>query len=223
MNFRHVFQTVFSVETMIAAGVFVVVFALLLYAVAFRRARAGKSPSRRVRNHPLELGYAVVLAGFVAFLVTWTVHANHSEQSQDTINAVTPEADQHPAVGVHVNAFQWCWAFDYEGHPVHVTGSCVTPGDRPTLVVPTGRRINLDITSDDVVHSFWIPALDVKKDAYPHHTNHLALTFDHPGRWLGRCAEFCGVHHTMMDFYVRAVPPKQYQQWLHAHAQGASR
>jgi cytochrome c oxidase subunit 2 len=55
----------------------------------------------------------------------------------------------------------------------------------------------------------------------PDHVNTLTLTFDHTGQWLGRCSEYCGTHHVTMDFFVRAVPSDQYQQWL-AHGGAAT-
>jgi cytochrome c oxidase subunit 2 len=125
------------------------------------------------------------------------------------------------SVHVKVTAFQWCWRFDYREAPVSVTGTCVDRAHAPTLVVPAGQPVQLDLTSQDVIHSFWIPELAVKKDAMPDHVNTLTLTFDHAGQWLGRCSEYCGTHHVTMDFFVRAVPSDQYQQWL-AHGGAAT-
>jgi cytochrome c oxidase subunit 2 len=115
---------------------------------------------------------------------------------------------------ITVTAFQWCWRFDYREAPVRVTGTCADRAAAPTLVVPAGQPVELSLTSSDVVHALWIPDLAIKKDAMPNHVNTLTVTFDRPGQWLGRCSEYCGTHHMTMDFYVKAVPADQYQQWL---------
>jgi cytochrome c oxidase subunit 2 len=62
----------------------------------------------------------------------------------------------------------------------------------------------------------WLPDFAAKRDVYPDHVNHLRLTFDHAGRWRGRCSEYCGTHHVTMDFFVRAVSPQDYQQFLNS-------
>ncbi|MBO0849821.1 MAG: cytochrome c oxidase subunit II [Pseudonocardia sp.] len=224
MVFLRVFERVFSLQVAIAATVFVIVTLLLL--VAVWRNRAGRRPDlpfRRSQNTPLEALYAVGLAGVAGFLVWLSLSANDSVTAPagpaggDAVGA----AKTTPLARVTVTAFQWCWSFDYQGTPVHVTGTCVDRAHAPTLIVPVGQPVRLELTSKDVIHSLWIPELVVKKDAMPDHVNTLTLTFDREGRWLGRCSEYCGSHHATMDFFVQAVPPDQYQQWL-AHGGGAT-
>lgn len=212
MAFHDVFARVFTVETAIAGVVFLLVLVALVFAVARRRAGRGVAPSDRAERNRLEWVYVVLLAGAAGFLVWFTASAN----GQDTA-AAQPAAHAGPAPAqVSVTAFQWCWRFHYLDAPVTVTGSC-TKGQYPTMVVPTGRPVRIELTSQDVVHSFWIPDLDVKVDAYPDHVNSFDLSFAQPGHWLGRCAEYCGTYHTTMDFYVTAVSPAQYRQWLAQH------
>jgi cytochrome c oxidase subunit 2 len=212
VNFHNVFAHVFTVESAIAGGVFVVVVLALVLALIRRRAGRDVEPSRRATRNRLEFVYVGLLAGVAAFLVWFTVSAN----SQDTASAHPTATAGPPPAKVSVTAFQWCWRFHYLDAPVTVTGDCTT-GTYPTMVVPTGRPVQIELTSQDVVHSFWIPDLDVKVDAYPDHTNTFDLTFAKPGHWLGRCAEYCGTYHTTMDFYVKAVSPTQYKQWLAQH------
>lgn len=210
MIFHQIFSHVLWVEGLIAGGVFVVVLALLLFALARRRAGSGREPSRTSKRNKLELAYVVLLAGVAGFLVYFTASANGQE-------SISPGPS--PA-RVAVTAYRWCWQFRYPGHPADIHGECTT-GKYPTMVVPTGRPVELTLTSRDVIHSFWVPALSVKMDTYPDHTNVLTLNFDKPGRWQGRCAEFCGTYHTTMDFYLKAVSPDQYRQWLQAHGGAA--
>jgi cytochrome c oxidase subunit 2 len=159
---------------------------------------------------PLEIGYAVALAGIAVFLIVMTANANHRQEHVQ--EAARASGD---AVRVDVTAFQWCWQFTHRDGPASETGTCQRdPATRPTLVVPIGRPVELRLTSRDVVHALWIPDLALKSDVYPDHTNVLATTFDHAGTWLGRCSEFCGSHHPTMEFWVRAVPEQEYQQYL---------
>ena len=210
MIFKQVFQHVLSVEAAIAGVVFVLVLAGLVIAVVRRRAGAGREPSSRSKRNGLEWAYVVLLAAVAGFLVYFTATANAKEHQ-----AAGPNAAH-----VAVSAYRWCWRFSYPGQSVSVNGEC-TSGRYPTMVVPTGRPIRITLTSQDVIHSFWVPGLAVKIDTYPDHTNTLTLDFARPGRWLGRCAEFCGTYHTTMDFYLRAVSPNQYRQWLQQHGGAA--
>jgi cytochrome c oxidase subunit 2 len=215
--YRDVFDRVFGLQAVIAAAVFVLVTGLLVVAVVRNRARRrDKLPFAASQNKILELGAAVVLGGAAAFLVFLSLVNNHRLGYGDT-RAVAQAGE--PATGataptrVDVTAFQWCWQATYPGSTTAVTGAC-TPTDRPVIVVPVGRPVEFSLTSRDVVHAFWIPALAVKRDAMPDHVNTVTMTFPAAGQWPGRCSEYCGLHHADMDFYVRAVPPDQYDQFL---------
>jgi cytochrome c oxidase subunit 2 len=211
VSFLETFRRVFSFEIVMASVVFGIVLLAVLGSLAVARRR---SPDRRRKDERpvLEASYAVVLAGAAAAIVYVTATANHDVYSGASGYQVS---DRPGAEVVNVAAYQWCWQFDYAASGKRVTGSCKEGnGNLPTLVVPTGKPVELRLTSNDVVHAFWVPDLAVKMDAYPDHTNTLTMVFDKEGHWLGRCAEFCGDHHPEMHFYVRAVSPEKYQQWL---------
>jgi heme/copper-type cytochrome/quinol oxidase subunit 2 len=72
----------------------------------------------------------------------------------------------------------------------------------------------LQLSSADVIHSFWVPAFRFKLDVFPHHVNSFVLTAPHPGTWAGHCAEFCGERHAFMLFTLKAVPPAQFRGWV---------
>jgi cytochrome c oxidase subunit 2 len=174
--------------------------------ISWRKRRRGAAPARREHWHALEAAFGLVLAGMTAFLVVASFSANAAD---------FPRTAPKPAVRVQVTAFQWCWRFHYAGQPVTVTGSCQA-GQYPVLMLPAGRPVEFDVTSADVVHAFWVPYLDVKMDTFPDHVDTFTVTLAHDGRWIGRCAQFCGLYHYEMDFWIQAVPPAQFSRWLHA-------
>jgi cytochrome c oxidase subunit 2 len=109
-----------------------------------------------------------------------------------------------------VTAFRWSWRFDYS-NGVTTSG---TPASPPTLYLPVGRPTEIDLRSDDVTHSFWVPAFLFKRDAIPGMTNVFDLTPTRTGTFLGRCAQFCGLDHALMTFVVRVVPQSAYSRYL---------
>lgn len=207
MQFQDPFARMISFESVIAAVVFVVVAVAVSLALVLSRKRS--RDTRRRSSHPaVEVGYAILLAA-IAGVITFV-----TASTQNSLTA-SVQPSRPAAVEVDVDSFQWCWRFHYPSTGKTVTGLCA-PRDSalPTMVVPTGEPVRLRITSTDVQHSFWVPDLRVKVDSFPDHVNTVTLTFDRPGQWLGRCAEFCGSFHSTMDFYVRAVSPQDYQRWL---------
>jgi cytochrome c oxidase subunit 2 len=203
MDPRRIFGHIFSVEAIIAAVVFALVcFAIVFALVLSSHRRCRDRPATQQEEHTkTELAYAAAVAVVAAFVVGLSFHATAQE-------SVHSAADK-----VRITGFQWCWRFSYPGSGRSVTGTCNGRG-LPTMVVPVGRPVTLEITSSDVIHSWWVPALRYKLDAFPDHTNRVTIKVNHAGEWVGRCAEFCGDRHTYMDFHLKAVPVEQYRQWL---------
>jgi cytochrome c oxidase subunit 2 len=207
MPFRHVFGQVFPLELAIALAVFTLLLAVMAAAIAVsrRKRRRGEPAARREHWHVVEGAYGVALAGIAVFLIVTSFSANSREFPHDP----------SPAVTVDVTGYQWCWKFHYAGSPVTVIGAC-QQGRPPVLVLPAGEPVRIDLTSADVLHAFWVPYLDFKMDAFPGHVDTFAVTFPHPGRWIGRCAQLCGLDHTSMDFWVQAMPAAAFGSWLRA-------
>jgi cytochrome c oxidase subunit 2 len=90
------------------------------------------------------------------------------------------------------------------------------------LHIPVGTRVNLVVTTADVIHSFWVPELNRKIDMIPGHSNRVLLEADRPGRYRGQCAEFCGLQHAHMAMYVFADPPARFRAWLRHQAAPAA-
>jgi plastocyanin len=125
-------------------------------------------------------------------------------------------------VTVNVTGFQWQWEFTYAGEKVHVDpgkppqdfsikGTTTKP---PQVYLPVGETIHFNEQSKDVIHSLYIPEFLFKRDLVPGHTNSFQITISKPGVYHGQCAQFCGLAHGQMHFYIHAVSRPQYNAWL---------
>lgn len=123
-------------------------------------------------------------------------------------------AEEDDALEVEVIGNQWWWAFNYD---VEGDGRFDGEDDVETateLVIPVGRPVQLTMTSQDVIHSFWIPALNGKRDVVPGMATDWKIQADEPGIYRGQCTEFCGLSHANMRMLVRAVPPEDFEEWV---------
>ncbi len=111
-------------------------------------------------------------------------------------------------VKIDVQAERWWWRLTYPDNGV------VTANE---IHVPVGESVELTLTSDNVIHSVWVPELNGKTDVIPGQTNHMTFTADAPGTYRGQCAEFCGIGHALMAFVVIADLPADYARWLAAN------
>jgi cytochrome c oxidase subunit 2 len=199
---RRVYGWVYGIYLPIAIGVFFAFTLAIIGAVIWYRSHP---PARAARWHEanrLEISYALLLTCVAAFLLYISFNAEHQV---DTVSA-----DERPALTVYVTGSRWEWIFHYPAYGItHESGF---EGAQP-LVVPTNEPIRFNITSADVIHGFWIPELDFKRDAIPGITQRVTLDFDKSGRFAGACSEFCGLYHTDMVFTVDAVTPAVFRAW----------
>jgi len=112
-------------------------------------------------------------------------------------------------IKIKVIGKQWWWEFRYEDE---LTSNVFTTANE--LHIPVGRTVHLDLTSQDVIHSFWIPNLAGKKDMIPGQQAAIRLRADEAGEYRGQCAEFCGHQHAHMRFVVLAEAPETFGTWL---------
>jgi cytochrome c oxidase subunit 2 len=184
---RHEFAGLFSLYEWVMVVTAALVFGVVLFAVVRYRRRAGRPPSTRTEANTLELIYALVLAVVVAVLVTKTF------TTENRVDAIASGVERRVEVSV--------------------------VGDNrraPTLHLPVGVPVVFVQRSRDVVHSFWIPALRFKRDVWPDEATQFELTVARAGVYAGRCAEFCGLHHSDMNFTVVAEPRERFDRWLAA-------
>jgi cytochrome c oxidase subunit 2 len=123
------------------------------------------------------------------------------------------------AIRVTVIGQQWWWEYQYPD--VKDTGGLplVTANE---MVIPVGRNVELSMTSRDVIHSFWIPRLNGKRDAVPGRVHPLTLHADEPGEYYGQCTEFCGLAHAKMRMRVVALAQADYDKWIENQRQPAT-
>jgi cytochrome c oxidase subunit 2 len=174
---------------------------LILFSVIRYRRRSEQLPPQTRYHIPLEVAYTVipVLIVLGIFVATWRV-----ERNVDHISA-------NPGVTVDATAFQWQWRFTYPQYGIAIVGS---PTKFPTFLVPVGETVHINLHAQDVIHAFFVPDFLFKRDAIPGQLNQFDITIPRPGRFLGECAEFCGLNHADMVFYVRAVPRDEFDRWV---------
>jgi len=190
----------------IAAGVVgVFTLILILWPAVFHRAKAGKGefPKQTQYNIPVEIAYTLIPFIIVAVLFYFT-----AVKETKIVEKTTTYAHE-----IKVEGIQWSWQFAYPeaGAKAIVTG---TPAQPPTLYVPLGEKVRYTITSNDVVHGFWIPAFMIQMQNLPGVTNHLEFTANKLGTYPGRCNILCGRNHSQMLFTVKVVTPTEYKAYL---------
>lgn len=188
--------------------VFVLVFGLIVYAsVRYRRRSDDEVPTQVRYNLPLEALYTI------APVVVVAVFFFHTVTSQ---NEVLEEVE-NPDHTIQVVGSKWQWAFNYldeqatQGEDVYDFG---TPAQPAELWLPLGESVRFNLTSPDVIHSFWIPEFYFKMDVVPGRENSFDMTPTREGTFTGRCAELCGLYHSRMIFKVNVVSPEEYEAHL---------
>jgi cytochrome c oxidase subunit 2 len=129
------------------------------------------------------------------------------------VGQTAPPAAGSTRMTIDVIGHQWWWEVRYPGTSV------VTANE---IHIPVDTRINLVATTADVIHSFWVPALNRKIDMIPGRRNRILLEADSPGRYRGQCSQFCGLQHAHMAMWVDAQTPSQYRAWLAAQERPAA-
>ena len=192
-----------------AAAVFLLVMVILFRAFTHRGFRAEPrtaSDDRGATKWVLAGGVAlpaVVLAPLFVF-------------SLYTFAGLTPPTGDGP-IDVVITGKQWWWDVEYAGK---------RPQDRLRTAnevhIPVGRPVRIQLRSSDVIHSFWVPALQGKMDLVPGKVNTTWIQADSAGQYRGECAEYCGLQHTRMQFRVVAHPEPEFAGWLEEHRRPAA-
>lgn len=227
-----------AVPVFIVAGIVLVLVCGALGWIAVKsrvpanEAYQGEFPSQVSHNNKLEIGWtlgplAIMIVIAVATLVT------HIAISRTEANAIEVEVDGQVATWeprIVVVGQQWWWEYRYYLTQDITEADLEDPWNLPEasivtsgqMVIPTGEEIELIITSRDVIHSHWIPALNGKKDALPGQFTPWKLSADEPGVYFGQCTEFCGLSHSRMRMQTVAVSPADFQAWITAQMEPAN-
>ncbi len=224
---NHLWWVIFA----IALVIFIGVEGALLYCLFKFRASKGAIPAQIHGNTRLEIGWTIGATVIVVGLAVVTFAMlpgirNPENSSPDGLKltegiqySLTGSSSDRPPNGkslhICVNGRQYLWQFTYAADCSHIpVGSTYS---YYTMVVPVDTTVTLEITSQDVAHSWWVPALGGKFDAVPGYTNR--TWFKIPAKDLGKtytghCAELCGRNHANMNAQVKAVTPARFTSWL---------
>jgi cytochrome c oxidase subunit II len=191
------------------AAVFVVVLGFVLVAVVRGSRRRSHDAPSSTSEKALTRCVAAAVTVTVIVLVSVLLASFWTERSIASLQASS-------AVSIAVTGHQWWWEIEYED---------AIPARRMLTAneihIPIGRPVVLKVTSRDVIHSFWVPNLQGKRDLIPGYTTAIWLQADRPGVFRGQCAEFCGLQHAHMALDVVAEPQTDFDGWLEGRRQPA--
>ena len=197
----------------------VIVFGLMFWSIYHHRKSKGAKPANFHESTKVEILWTAI--PFV-ILIAMAVPATKTLIAMED----TSDAD----ITVQVTGSQWKWHYKYFDHELEFYSLLATPMDeinnkisksenyllevdRP-LVIPVGKKVRFLITSDDVIHSWWVPEFAVKKDANPGFINEAWTKVNEPGIYRGQCAELCGKDHGFMPVVVIAKEQADFDAWM---------
>ena len=192
----------------------------MFYSMIRHRRAAGHAAANFHHNTFAEIVWTVIP---VIILVLMAIPATRALIVMED----TSEAD----MTLKVTGHQWKWRYEYLEDGVDFFSSLASESREAIytdafsrehyllevdneVVLPVGRKVRILLTSDDVIHAWWVPALGMKKDAVPGFINELWTRIDKPGVYRGQCAELCGKDHGYMPIVVRAIPDEEYAVWV---------
>jgi len=187
-----------AINILMTALIFLCVF---FFAIKYRR----RSPDERPRpihgSIPLEIAWSVIPFGIMLVMFVWGTRLYY--------DLYTPPRD---ALDIYVTGKQWMWKVQYPGGQREIN----------ELHVPAGRAVKVTLASEDVIHSFFVPAFRVKHDVVPGQYETVWFQATQPGRYHLFCAEYCGTNHSQMGGWVTVMDPVDYEAWLSGAPRGGS-
>ena len=211
----------------------VVTFGAMIYSLLKHRKSLGVTPARFSHSMKAEVAWTII--PIIILLVMAVPAAETLIKLEDT---------RDPDLTVIATGYQWKWHYRYQDEDVEFfssldrqsadarrVGSGVDPYtvDNYLLevdnrrVVPKGKKVRVLLTSNDVLHAWWVPELAIKKDAIPGYINETWFRANETGVFRGQCAELCGMDHGFMPVVVEVVEPEEYQAWLNVRKDDGTR
>jgi len=195
-----------------------IAWGLLIWATVVYRRRQGQTglPVQLRYNLPIEVFFTIVplllILGFFFFT------------ARD--EAAIEKRYDNPEVTIQAFGKQWAWDFNYVDENVYYSGiqvqpdttpgaepGSIDPDSLPTLYLPVGKTVEIQLEARDVIHSFWVIDFLYKKDMIPGKTNYMSFTPEREGTYAGKCAELCGEYHSQMLFQVKVVSEEEYKAY----------
>ncbi|MCA1778472.1 MAG: cytochrome c oxidase subunit II [Xanthomonadaceae bacterium] len=202
----------------------ILVFAAMFTSIYLHRKSRGAEAAKFTHSARAEVIWTVIP---ILILVAMAIPA--------TRVLIDMEDTSGAEMNIKVTGYQWLWRYEYLDHGIDFysaldrrsnaarqIGSGISPREVENyllevdnrMVVPINTRIKLNLTSDDVIHSWWVPDLGWKRDAIPGTVNEAWTLIEEPGIYRGQCAELCGKDHGFMPIVVEAVTPEQFRAWV---------
>lgn len=211
----------------ICLAIAVVTFGAMIFAmIRFRKSRGAIADGKMLHNARLEAAWTIVPTLILIGMAIPSVE-----------KLVKIEDTTGSSLTIKVTGYQWQWHYEYLGSGVsffsrlarssdvarqrasgidpYSVDNYLLDVDHP-LIVPTGTKIRLLLTANDVIHAWWVPDFGMKRDAIPGFINEMWISVDEdkPGTYRGQCAELCGADHGFMPIVVVAKPKAEFQSWL---------
>lgn len=206
----------------------VLVFSVMFYAIIYHRKSRGVEVANFHESTLVEIIWTLIP---FAILIGMAIPATHM-----LIKMNDTRTDSE--ITIKITGYQWYWGYEYLGEGVNLISRLSTPQDQihnrdikgkhyllevdQHLVVPIGKKIRFLTTANDVIHSWWVPDLGIKKDAIPGFINEAWARIETAGLYRGQCAELCGVNHGFMPIVVEATSNEAYETWLSQQKQLAN-
>jgi cytochrome c oxidase subunit 2 len=208
-EFAALVDSVFMTTVYLAVLVFVLVEGALLFVLfKFRSGPSDADPKQIHGSTVVEIIWTIIPAVVLAVVAVPTVRTIFA-----TARVPTTSPDGQPPLKVEVLGHQWFWEFRYPELGITTANE---------LHVPVHRAVDLRMKSNDVIHSFWIPQFAGKRDLFPNRETRLWFIADVTGEFPGACAEFCGIEHGRMDFYLMVDSAAAFTAWVdRRHADSA--
>ena len=197
----------------------VLVFGVMFYSIIVHRKSRGVKPEQFHESTLVEILWTTI-----PFLILLGMAVPATKTLIDIYD--TDEAD----IDIKITGYQWKWQYEYIGEGVSFFSNLKTPPEQiynvrskdpnyllevdEPLVLPTGKKVRFLVTAADVIHSWWVPAFAVKRDAIPGFINEAWTNIDRTGIYRGQCAELCGKDHGFMPVVVDVRSPEDYETWL---------
>jgi len=198
----------------------IMVFSVMFYAIIWHRKSRGVTAAHFHESTTVEIIWTIIpffiLVGMAIPATQLLIKMHDTTQDSD--------------LSIKITGYQWRWEYEYLGKDIRFVSTLTTPQDQiknkdikgkyyllevdNPLVVPIGKRIRFLTTANDVVHSWWVPALGIKKDAIPGFINEAWTIINEPGTFRGQCAELCGANHGFMPIVLEAKTEAEFNEWL---------